>query len=116
MAKRKPKKRKSERLERRIRYRISPKLAAQWNGVLCILCHGINGRAALQHFRSHGEEMKGVHIIQEWRNPDNKNPKHRAWKTSDDDGQTLEKAFATLHGSMQTALDYEPARSRRAKR
>ncbi len=111
MAKRKPKKRKSERLERRIRYRISPKLAAQWNGDLA----GIR-RAALQHFRSHGEEMKGVHIIQEWRNPDNKNPKHRAWKTSDDDGQTLEKAFATLHGSMQTALDYEPARSRRAKR
>jgi hypothetical protein len=65
----------------------------------------------LTHFYATGEELLGTHMIIEWRNKNNKNPLHANWKTSDDPGQSLggpKGAFATLHGSMQRALDFEP--------
>jgi hypothetical protein len=53
-------------------------------------------RAAWDRYLSEGEETPGVHLIGSWRNPNNKNPKHSNWKTSDDEGQSLEGFFGTI--------------------
>jgi hypothetical protein len=63
---------------------------------------------ALEYFDEHGEEMDGVHMIGRWRNPDDPNPRHANWKTSDDEDQSLEDFFATIHGSMEDALAHVP--------
>jgi len=94
--KRGPRKRKSERLEWKIRYRFSPAALRGTNPEAL-------KRKALKHFRDTGEQLKGTKIIIAWRNPDNKNPLHANWKTSEDAGQTLGAAFTTLHGSMMRA-------------
>lgn len=44
---------------------------------------------ARREFLETGEEMEGVKIIGRWKNPNNKNPRHSNWKTSEDDGQSL---------------------------
>jgi hypothetical protein len=41
---------------------------------------------------------KRVRLIARWRNPDNKNPLHANWKTTDDPGQSVEDFYTTLHG------------------
>jgi hypothetical protein len=47
------------------------------------------------------DAVPGVHVIIRWRNPDNQNPKHADWKTSDDAGQSPEGAVRTLAGMMR---------------
>ena len=77
-------KRKSERYEIHYGGRVHPSIL-----------RGRDPRAVLaeawQRYTDEGEETSGVHLIGKWRNPDNKNPKHSNWKTTDDEGQTLEK-------------------------
>jgi colicin import membrane protein len=57
--------------------------------------------AAVAHFLRYGEEMEGVHLIGSWKNPANRNPLHANWKSSDDDGQSLEGFFTTIHGARR---------------
>jgi len=54
-------------------------------------------QAARAHFLNTGESIPGVKIIIAWRNPDNRNPLHANWKTSDDPDQSLHEAWTTLH-------------------
>lgn len=51
---------------------------------------------AKKHFLETGREIAGVKIIVRWRNPDNKNPLHADWKTSEDRGQSLFDVWKTL--------------------
>ena len=52
--------------------------------------------AARKHFLATGHDSPGVKIIARWRNPDNRNPKHADWKTTEDPGQSLYDFWATL--------------------
>lgn len=53
-------------------------------------------RKAKQHFLRTGHSIAGVEIIVRWRNPDNRNPSHADWKTSEDSGQSLFDVWKTL--------------------
>ena len=87
---------KSERLVSKVRYQISRRLLETDSA------ENIRARA-LEYFEEHGEEMPGVHMIGLWKNPDNRNPKHANWKSSDDADQSLAGFFNTIHGAMQKA-------------
>jgi hypothetical protein len=54
---------------------------------------------AMKHFLKTGEEIPGVKIVARWRNPENKNPAHANWKTTNDAGQSIGDFYKTLHGS-----------------
>jgi hypothetical protein len=56
-------------------------------------------RRAVKHFLRTGKSIAGVTIIARWRNPDNKNPRHSNWKTTEDAGQSLSDFWSTLHKS-----------------
>ncbi len=66
---------------------------------------------ALRHFLKTGDTINGVKITARWRNPNNKNPKHANWKTTDDVGQSLHDFWQTLH-KARGALRALAARSR----
>lgn len=51
---------------------------------------------AWAHYLRTGREIAGVKIIVRWRNPDNRNPAHADWKTSEDSGQSLFDVWKTL--------------------
>ncbi len=51
---------------------------------------------ARAHFMRTGKELKGVRIEGRWRNPDNANPRHANWKTTNDSGQSLFEFWRTL--------------------
>ena len=53
-------------------------------------------KKARKHFLQTGKSIAGVRIVARWRNPDNKNPLHANWKTSDDPGQSLEGFYKTI--------------------
>lgn len=92
-AKRKKKARKSERLEYRFKYQIERSLFPTPEAARLAV------KLAREQFLDDGTEIDGVHVIAAWRNPDNRNPYHANWKTSDDPGQSLEGVFRTLHGA-----------------
>lgn len=54
---------------------------------------------AIQHFLRTGRTIAGVSIVARWRNPDNGKAVHRAWKNTNDPGQSLEDFWETLHGA-----------------
>lgn len=83
------KRKKSEPLEWQTKYKIARRLLKDRSKEEVIA-------DAIAYFLEEGEEMPGVHIIGRWRNPENKNPKHRNWKTSDDSGQSLQGYFDTI--------------------
>lgn len=58
-------------------------------------------RALKRFFDSQGavNDVEGVHVVIRWRNPKDKAARSRRWKTSDEFGQSLEDAYATLHYS-----------------
>lgn len=74
--------------------------------------------AMAQFFATEGRGPfeRGVHIVARWRNPDNKNPRHVNWKTTDDSGQSLEDFYSTLHGARgalrQAQMQASPRRRR----
>ena len=51
---------------------------------------------ARRHFLSTGKSIAGVRIVARWRNPDNKNPRHADWKTTEDSGQSLFDFWNTI--------------------
>ena len=51
---------------------------------------------ARQHFIATGRSIAGVKITARWRNPDNRNPLHANWKTTDDAGQSLHGFWKTI--------------------
>lgn len=53
---------------------------------------------AREHFFETGKSIPGVKIVGRWRNPDNKNPLHADWKSTEDPGQSLKAFHKTLHG------------------
>jgi hypothetical protein len=59
---------------------------------------------ALEYYEENGEEMPGVKMRAQWRNPDNKNPKHASWKFTDDPGQSLDAFFGTIKPALAKAL------------
>lgn len=79
-----------ERLERKLVFRVSRELLQDGGNATEI------AREARRYFVETGQETEGVHVIGMWRNPDNKNPLHSNWKTSDDDGQSLEGFYRTI--------------------
>lgn len=83
---------KSERLQYQYAYEIDPKLAAGKTKaeVMAIV------KRAKTHFLATGESIKGVKIIIRWRNPDNPNPRHANWKSSEDPDQSLYDVWETL--------------------
>jgi hypothetical protein len=52
--------------------------------------------AARAHFMATGHSIPGVKIVGRWRNPDNRNPRHADWKTTEDSGQSLSGFWQTL--------------------
>ena len=42
------------------------------------------------------DALDGIHVYGKWRNPDNKNPLHSNWKTSDDPGQSPSGFIKTI--------------------
>lgn len=61
-------------------------------------------REARLYFLRTGENIPGVRIIAKWRNPENKNPLHANWKTTEDPGHSLMDFWLTLHkdrGALQ---------------
>lgn len=63
---------------------------------------------ARSHFLMTGEDIEGVHLIFKWRNPENKNPLHANWKTTEDAGQSLHDFWVTLHrdrGALQRWME-----------
>ena len=51
---------------------------------------------ARKRFIDTGAETPGIKIIGRWRNPDNNNPVHADWKTTEDEGQSLYDFWKTL--------------------
>jgi hypothetical protein len=51
---------------------------------------------ARAHYLKTGASIPGVQIVVRWRNPDNHNPLHADWKTSEDAGQSLFGVWKTL--------------------
>lgn len=93
MAKKKSKKpRRSERLQTQASYKVSRAMYPTKEAAAAAV------RDARRAFLRDGVEIPGVHTVIRWRNPDNKNPAHADWKTSDDERQSLQDAFNTLHG------------------
>lgn len=83
----------SERLEYKFRYIIDKaRFKTQDDARRAV-------QMARDQFLADGSEIDGVHVIASWRNPDNRNPLHANWKTSEDQGQSLEDVFKTLHGA-----------------
>lgn len=56
-------------------------------------------RAMREFLRIGAVTVRGVKIVGRWRNPDNRQWKHRNWKTTEDADQSLEEFWETLHGS-----------------
>lgn len=55
---------------------------------------------AMRQFLRTGEvTVRGVKIVARWRNPDNRNWRHKNWKTTEDSDQSLEEFWETMHGS-----------------
>lgn len=53
-------------------------------------------KAARAKFLRTGKESAGVRIVARWRNPDNQNPRHADWKTTEEPGQNLFDFWKTL--------------------
>jgi hypothetical protein len=87
----------SERLEWRISYAISKRLLKN-NTPEAIR------KRALEYYEENGEEMPGVKMRAQWRNPKNKNPKHAAWKYTSDPGHSLDAFFETIKPALAKAL------------
>lgn len=81
----------SERLEFQLKYRVSASRFREDERHAAV-------QLARQTFLETGESIPGVEIVARWRNPDNKNPQHRAWKLTTDPGQSLREFWQTLHG------------------
>jgi hypothetical protein len=81
---------KSERLQYQMRFYVDKQkfktAEAQQNAV----------RVARKRFLETGRSTAGVRIVARWRNPDNKNPRHADWKTTEDSGQSLHGFWKTL--------------------
>lgn len=56
-------------------------------------------RAMREFLRTGGATVRGVKIVARWRNPDNRNWRHKNWKTTEDPGESLQEFWETLHGS-----------------
>lgn len=83
-----------KRLSKRRRATLLPKILA----------------AAWDQFLATGELPEGFDLRLEWRNPDNRNPLHSDWKSSDDDDQSLAEARDTLNRGgwlSAAAIDWE---------
>jgi hypothetical protein len=91
----------SERLEWQISFGFSKRLLAKNTPAEL-------RRQALEYWEEYEEVMPGVKIIGKWRNPNNKNPRHAAWKYSTDSDQSIEGFFTTIRPALRKAL----ARSR----
>lgn len=61
-------------------------------------------RQALEYWEENEAVMPGVKIVGKWRNPNNKNPRHAAWKYSTDSDQSLEGFFTTIRPALRKAL------------
>lgn len=84
---------KSERLEYGLRYEIDRTRFAGED------LNEVKQRAKDHFLKTEGKsQLHGVHIIGRWRNPDNKNPLHSDWKTTDDPGHSLSAFYRTFHG------------------
>lgn len=51
---------------------------------------------AKANFLATGRSIAGVRLVARWRNPDNRNPLHADWKTTDDTGQSLKGFWKTI--------------------
>jgi hypothetical protein len=54
---------------------------------------------AIRMFLQTGKSIRGVKLVGRWRNPDNRNPRHSHWKTTEQRGESLYDFWYTLHGS-----------------
>lgn len=58
-----------------------------------------HARAMREFLRTGRVTVRGVKVVGRWRNPDNRQWRHRNWKTTEDADQSLEEFWETLHGS-----------------
>lgn len=103
--KQKAKRKKSERLEYQLKFFASREQYPTRESAI----EAVNRARAL--FLETGEETDGVRIVGRWRNPDNANPLHANWKTTEDSGQSLPEFHRTLHGvrgALRGAVDTTP--------
>lgn len=82
---------KSERLQYQYAYRVDNRLYPTKEEKLEAI-----RKAKTQFLRTGNSTVRGVKIIVRWRNPDNRNPRHANWKTSEDPGQSLFEVWETL--------------------
>lgn len=82
----------SERLQYSFGYVIDPRLWPDRDEAKAI------ARDIFFRTEGAGPYPKGIRLIARWRNPDNRNPRHANWKTTEDDGQNLIDFYFTLHG------------------
>jgi hypothetical protein len=83
--------RKSERLEFGLKWRVDRrKFEGEDVGAVV-------SRARKHFFDTGGEVLPGVQLEARWRNPDNRHPQHRAWKTARTPGE-VRQFYRTLHG------------------
>jgi hypothetical protein len=94
-----------ERLEWRISYAIKRSLLKKDSA------ENIR-QQALEYYEENGEEMPGVKMRAQWRNPNNRNPLHASWKYSDDPGHSLDAFFETISPALGKALNsrHKPVR------
>lgn len=85
-----------ERLEWRITYKISKRLLKNSTA------QEVRDRA-VDYYAENGEEMPGVQMIAQWRNPNNRKPQHRAWKYTTDSDQSLDAFFETIGPALVKA-------------
>ena len=87
---------KSERLQYQLYFFIDKEKLKLRGGMSVAVASEIAVKEAKRHFLATGKSIAGVRIVARWRNPDNKNPLHANWKTSDDPGQSLEGFYKTI--------------------
>ena len=80
----------SERLEYQLRFFVDPKKFKTKAEVDRAV------KEARAHFLNTGDSIPGVRIEGRWRNPDNHNPRHANWKSTEDLGQSLYGFWSTL--------------------
>lgn len=81
---------KSERLQYQLRFYVSAKRFKTPEARDAAI------KSARRLFLQTGRSIAGVRIVARWRNPDNKNPRHADWKTTEDPDQSLHGFWKTL--------------------
>jgi glucan biosynthesis protein len=87
---------KSERLQYQLRFYVDFKKLKIAGDFPKEVAAKIATEEARRRFIATGKSIPGVRIVVRWRNPDNRNPRHADWKTTEDPDQSLFGLWKTL--------------------